>query len=73
MFLVTGKGSRNREIRKIEFRKIEVELYCRFSFSSLHLRYWVNRNTLKKSEVARTLEKSAHPRSRGKRGCGHFG
>ncbi|GFU97629.1 transposable element Tcb2 transposase [Trichonephila clavipes] len=29
--------------------------------SSLHLRPWVERNTLKKLGVARTLEKSAYP------------
>ncbi|GFX12129.1 uncharacterized protein TNCV_2999121 [Trichonephila clavipes] len=40
---------------------MEVRLYCILSLSSLHLRHWVDRNTLKKLKVARALEKSAHP------------
>ncbi|GFV63037.1 uncharacterized protein TNCV_3210491 [Trichonephila clavipes] len=38
--------------------------YGNEEYSSLHLRPWVDRNTLKKLEVARTLEKSAHPNIR---------
>ncbi|GFW65844.1 hypothetical protein TNCV_586701 [Trichonephila clavipes] len=56
MLLVPEKSSLDRE-----FRKMEVRLYCILSLSSLHLRHWVDRNTLKKLKVARTLEKSAHP------------
>ncbi|GFX38475.1 hypothetical protein TNCV_2344481 [Trichonephila clavipes] len=33
--------------------------------TSLHLRHWADRNTLNKLEVARTLEKSAHPCTEG--------
>ncbi|GFS51328.1 uncharacterized protein TNCV_3533711 [Trichonephila clavipes] len=60
-WLRDGRSSLNREIRKLEARKMKVQLYCIPSFSTLPLCHWVERNTLKKLEVARTLEKSAHP------------
>ncbi|GFT29120.1 hypothetical protein TNCV_3587351 [Trichonephila clavipes] len=65
MFFVPGKSSINREIREVEDRKKKVRLHCLLSFSSLYLRQWVDRNNLQKLEVARTLEKSAHPWSSG--------
>ncbi|GFW30934.1 hypothetical protein TNCV_2940341 [Trichonephila clavipes] len=37
---------------------MKVRLY---TFNTQHLRHWVDQNTLKKLEVARTPEKSAHP------------
>ncbi|GFT17149.1 hypothetical protein TNCV_4738691 [Trichonephila clavipes] len=61
IFLATEKSSLNKEIRKKEVRKMKVQLHCRLSVRSLHLRHWVDHNTLIKLEVARTLEKSAHP------------
>ncbi|GFU09128.1 hypothetical protein TNCV_1319671 [Trichonephila clavipes] len=71
MFLATGKSSLNKEIRKKEVRKMEVQMHCRLSFTSLHQRYWVDSN-VKKLEVARTLEKSAQSCSRGFGDEAHF-
>ncbi|GFX79552.1 hypothetical protein TNCV_825411 [Trichonephila clavipes] len=64
---VPGKSSLNR--RKSQNKSIA--LYCRLSVSLLHLRRWIDRNTLKKLEAALTLEKSAHPcfKTCGEHGC----
>ncbi|GFW06464.1 hypothetical protein TNCV_2187981 [Trichonephila clavipes] len=40
---------------------MEARLHRILSFSSLYLRHWLDRSTLKKLKVARTPENSAHP------------